>query len=165
MTTHHEEQERDPEHRARIVQSMREATGIDEAMIERLVRSFYARIQKDDLVGPIFNERIKDWEPHLQRMCEFWSSVALSSGTYHGMPMRMHLPLPVDAHHFDRWLGLFEQTARELFDDRIANYFLERALRIARSLELGIAATEGVILGRGERFYREAEPQNDLTKA
>jgi hemoglobin len=158
----HDEEERDPEHRARIVQRMRETTGIDEAMIERLVRAFYARIQQDDLVGPIFNERIKDWEPHLQRMCEFWSSVALSSGTYHGMPMRMHLPLPVDARHFDRWLALFEQTARELFDTRIAHYFLERALRIARSLELGIAATEGVILGRGERFYRDA-PTPDLT--
>lgn len=151
-----EEPERDPDHRARIVQRMRESTGINEAMIEQLVRAFYARIQNDDLVGPIFNERITDWEPHLQRMCEFWSSVALSSANYHGMPMRMHLPLPIDAHHFDRWLALFEQTARELFDERIANFFMERALRIARSFELGIAGTEGVLLGRGERFYRTA---------
>lgn len=43
--------------------------------------------------------------------------------------MRMHLPLPIDARHFDRWLDLFEQTARELFSEPIAWYFIERAQR------------------------------------
>lgn len=145
----------DEERRAQIVQQMREQTGIDEGMIDQLVRSFYARIREDGLVGPIFNARIHDWEPHLQRMCAFWSSVVLSSGIYHGQPMRMHLPLPVEAQHFDRWLELFEQTARELFSEHIAEYFMERARRIATSLELGIASSHGVLLGRGERFQRE----------
>src|SRR5690606_32325069 len=104
--------------------------------------------------GPIFNDRISDWEPHLQRMCNFWSSVVLSSGVYHGQPMRMHLPLPVEARHFDRWLELFEQTARDLFSDQVAEYFMERARRIATSLEVGIATSQGVLLGRGERFER-----------
>jgi hemoglobin len=142
----------DDERRAQIVQQMREQTGVDETMIEQLVRGFYARVRDDELIGPIFNSRIQDWEPHLQRMCGFWSSVMLSSGVYHGQPMRMHLPLPVGAVHFDRWLALFEQTARELFDERIAEQFMERARRIAMSLELGIASTHGVLLGRGERF-------------
>lgn len=142
----------DEQRRAAIVQQMREQTGIDEGMIEQLVRGFYARVRADALIGPIFNERIHDWEPHLQRMCEFWSSVVLSSGVYHGQPMRMHLPLPVEARHFDRWLELFAQTARDLFDDPIADYFMERARRIATSLETGIAASQGVFLGRGERF-------------
>lgn len=146
----------DAERRARVVQQMRERTGIDETMIEQLVRGFYARIRDDELLGPIFNSRIHDWEPHLQRMCHFWSSVVLSSGIYHGQPMRMHLPLPVDAVHFDRWLQLFEQTARELFDERVAQEFVERARRIAMSLELGIASTHGVLLGKGERFTRSA---------
>lgn len=144
----------DDERRAAIVQQMREQTGIDESMIEQLVRGFYARIREDALLGPIFDARIQDWEPHLQRMCSFWSSVVLSSGVYHGQPMRMHLPLPVEARHFDRWLELFEQTARELFSERIADYFIERARRIAMSLELGIATSQGVLLGKGERFER-----------
>lgn len=144
----------DEERRASIVQQMREQTGIDEAMIDQLVRGFYARIRTDDLLGPIFNSRIRDWEPHLQRMCAFWSSVVLSSGVYHGQPMRMHLPLPVDARHFDHWLALFEQTARDLFPDQIAEYFVDRARRIAASLELGIASSHGVLLGKGERFVR-----------
>ncbi|PZN29947.1 MAG: preprotein translocase subunit TatC [Proteobacteria bacterium] len=144
----------DAERRAALVQQMREQTGIDEAMIEQLVRSFYARIRADDLLGPIFNSRIRDWEPHLQRMCAFWSSVVLSSGSYHGQPMRMHVSLPVDARHFDHWLDLFEQSARELFSDSIVEHFMVCARRIATSLELGIASSHGVLLGRGERFQR-----------
>jgi hemoglobin len=62
--------------------------------------------------------------------------------------------LPVDAQHFDRWLHLFEQTARDLFSAPIAAYFIERAHRIARSLELGIATSQGVLLGPTERFKR-----------
>ena len=143
------------ERRARIVQQMRETTGIDEAMIEKLVRSFYSRIREDATLGPIFNARIRDWEPHLRRMCDFWSSVVLSSGTYHGAPMQMHLPLPVDARHFDRWLALFERTALELFGERVADHFMVRARRIAKSLELGIASSHGVLLGKGERFHRD----------
>ena len=144
----------DAERRAQMVQQAREQTGIDETMIEQLVRGFYARIRADELLGPIFAARIQDWEPHLQRMCAFWSSVVLSSGVYAGQPMRMHLPLPVDARHFDHWLHLFEQTARELFREPVAWYFIERAQRIARSLELGIATSQGSLLAPGERYKR-----------
>lgn len=62
-------------------------TGIDEPMIERLARRFYERVRGDALLGPVFEERIADWEPHLARMYAFWSSVALMSGRYHGSPM------------------------------------------------------------------------------
>ena len=136
----------DEQRRALIVQQMRDQTGIDESMIEQLVRGFYARVRTDELIGPIFDARIHDWEPHLQRMCGFWSSVVLSSGVYHGQPMRMHLPLPVEARHFDRWLELFEQTARDLFGEQIAQHFVERARRIAMSLELGIASSQSMEL-------------------
>ena len=144
----------DAERRAQMVQQAREQTGIDETMIEQLVRGFYARVREDSLLGPIFNSRVHDWELHMQRLCAFWSSVVLSSGVYHGQPMRMHLPLPVDARHFDHWLQLFEQTARELFSEPIAWYFIERARRIARSLEMGIATSHGVLLAPDERFER-----------
>ncbi len=147
--------------RARIVQQMRDRTGIDEHMIEQLVRGFYAHIRDDELLGPIFNSRIVDWEPHLQRMCAFWSSVVLSSGGYRGQPMRMHLPLPVDAVHFDRWLALFESTARGMFGEQVAQHFIEPARRIATSLEFGIASSQGVLLGRGERFERASLRSNE----
>jgi hemoglobin len=140
--------------RARMVAEIVARTGIDEPMIERVVRGFYARVRQDPMIGPVFEARIADWEPHLQRMCQFWSSVALMSGRYHGSPMVKHLPLPVDAAHFDRWLELFRQTVRELCPPAAQVHFIERAERIAESLEMGIAGFHRVMLRPGERFRR-----------
>jgi hemoglobin len=138
--------------RAEAIAARRAETGIDEAMIDRLVRAFYARIRADETLGPIFAARIKDWEPHLKRMCAFWSSVALMSGAYHGQPMQKHLPLPIDARHFDRWLELFAETAREMCPPKAADCFIERSQKIAESLELGLACARGVLLAKGERL-------------
>lgn len=140
------------ERRARIVAETTGRTGIDEAMIERLVHAFYSKVRQDDLLAPIFAARIKDWGPHLEQMCAFWSSVALMSGRYHGRPMEKHVALPVDAHHFDRWLELFEETARELCPPAAAEHFVERARSIAESLELGVAQFNGCLLMKGKRF-------------
>ena len=131
-------------------------TGIDEAMIDRLVRRFYGKIPSDTVLGPIFAARIADWEPHLRRMVAFWSAVALMSGRYHGQPMEKHLPLPVDAQHFDRWLALFEATAAEACPPAAAAHFVERARRIAQSLELGIASSHGVLVPPGGRYRAAA---------
>lgn len=128
--------------------------GIDEIMIEQLVRTFYGKVRSDSLLGPVFAERIHDWEPHLQRMFAFWSAVTLKSGRYRGQPMALHQPLPVDGRHFDRWLMLFGQTAAELCPPEAARIFIEAAHRIAESLELGIAVNHGVMLRRGERLRR-----------
>jgi hemoglobin len=138
--------------RAAITAQIQAETGIDEAMIERLVRGFYTRIQSDAILGPVFASRIADWEPHLQKMFAFWSSVALMTGRYHGQPMVKHLPLPIDAEHFDRWLALFEETARDLCPAKAADRFVMLAHRIGESLELGIAGGRGVLLGKGERY-------------
>jgi hemoglobin len=137
-------------------------TGITEALIERLVRAYYAKIRADEVLAPIFEARIKDWEPHLERMCAFWSSVALMSGRYHGTPMAKHMPLPVDAAHFDRWLALFEETAFEVCTPVAATHFVELARRIAASIELGIAGSQGVLLGNGERFRRQQSQVGDV---
>src|SRR6476646_357271 len=97
--------------RAKLTADIVEQTGITEAMIERLVRGFYAKVRSDAVLAPICDAKIRDWEPHLQQMCAFWSSVALMTGRYHRTPMVKHMPLPVAAEHFDRWLALFEATA------------------------------------------------------
>jgi hemoglobin len=127
---------------------------VDEALIERLMRAFYARVRVDPLIGPVFNSRIQDWEPHIARICAFWSAVMLKTGRYSGQPMRLHLPLPIDRTHFDRWLELFERTAHEECSPEIAGQFVQRARTIGRSLEMGIAATQGAMLLNGERYVR-----------
>ena len=129
----------EPDRRAAITEEIVRSTGIDEAMIERLVRGFYDEVRRDALLGPIFAARISDWDHHIAKLCDFWSSVALMTGRYHGQPMRAHLPLPVEAAHFAHWLALFEATARRVCPPAAAEHFLERARRIAESLQLGIA--------------------------
>jgi hypothetical protein len=54
------------ERRAEITASIQAETGIDEAMIQRLVRGFYARVREDPLTGPVFAARILDWEPYVR---------------------------------------------------------------------------------------------------
>jgi hemoglobin len=148
------------ERRKAATDRIRAETGIDEAMIDRLVETFYAKVRDDALIGPIFAERVEDWAPHLAQMKLFWSSVALSTGVYQGRPMPKHLPLPIDATHFDRWLALFEATTREVCPPVAAAHFMERARRIAESLELGVANANSVLLGPGERYRRPWTPQD-----
>lgn len=140
--------------RAQITADIAVRTGTDDAMIQRLVHAFYAKVRKDALLGPIFESRVASWDLHLERMCAFWSSVALMSGRYHGQPMEKHLPLPVDGRHFDRWLLLFRETAIEVSPSIAAAHFIERADRIAESLELGIAGKNGILLMKGQRLRR-----------
>jgi hemoglobin len=138
-------------HRNLLVAEIVARTGIDDAMIDRLVRAFYANARRDPLLGPIFERHVGDWETHFGRMRDFWSSVALMSGRYHGQPMVAHMPLPIDTPHFNRWLELFAQAAHEVCPPAAAAHFIERACRIADSLELGIAAQKGEIRSRPVR--------------
>lgn len=117
---------------------MRE-TGLDDDLLAELVRRFYARARQDALLGPVFAARIEDWDPHLDRMAAFWSSVALMTGRYHGAPVAAHAGLPVGPAQFDRWLALFRETAREICTPAGAAHVIERAERIAQSLQIAIA--------------------------
>ncbi|SDX86026.1 group III truncated hemoglobin [Citreimonas salinaria] len=117
-------------------------TGLDEAVLARLVHAFYAKVRGDAMLGPIFADRITDWEPHLERMVAFWSSVALMTGRYHGAPVPKHAGLPVTWDHFERWLALFRATADEVCTPEGAAHVVERAERIARSLHMAAVDTQ-----------------------
>jgi hemoglobin len=123
------------------------AVGITEPMIEVLVHTFYARVRADAMLGPIFNGAIDDWDEHLEKLCAFWSSVTLMTGRYKGTPMRAHAELPeIGREHFARWLALFQATAIKTCPPDAAAVFVERANRIAESLQLGIALHRGEAL-------------------
>ena len=114
--------------------------GVDRASIGLLVREFYSRVRKDERLGPIFaREIVGNWEPHLEKMTDFWCSVILKSGDYHGRPVPAHLRLKdVTEADFGIWLALFGETASELFTPEVAAVFVERAERIATSLKLAM---------------------------
>ena len=39
-----------------------------------LVSKFYEKVRKDNVLGPFFNETIKDWDAHLEHLTTFWES-------------------------------------------------------------------------------------------
>jgi len=48
------------ERHERISAEMADRTGITEAMIERLVHAFYAKVRSDPVLAPVFEARIAD---------------------------------------------------------------------------------------------------------
>lgn len=120
------------------------AAGIDEKLIGELVDRFYAAVRRDEILGPIFETRVKDWTEHLEKLREFWSSVVLMTGRYKGRPMPVHAAITeISDAHFERWLALFRETARNVCAPSAASLFIDRSQRIAESLRLGIALSRG----------------------
>lgn len=112
---------------------------ISEELIAELVDTFYGRVRQDPLIGPIFLAKLgDDWEPHLAKLRDFWSSVTLMSGRYRGKPQQVHMPLPLETRHFERWLSLFEATVSELCSGPARFLFIDRAHRIAESLQISL---------------------------
>lgn len=124
--------------RPRMTAEIMARTGLSEENLTELVHRFYDKVRTDTVLGPIFATRISDWGPHLERMVDFWSSVALMTGRYHGAPMPAHVTLPVEWGHFERWFVLFRETAAETCPPEGAAHVIERAERIARSLCMAV---------------------------
>ena len=114
--------------------------GLSEDSIRDLVDRFYTKVSADPQLGPIFQRAIPgDWGPHLATMHDFWSSIILISGRYKGNPVAIHLRVEgMEPQLFGRWLALFDETCRELFDGDVANVFRMKAARIAESLKLAL---------------------------
>jgi hemoglobin len=137
---------------------------ITEAAIVRMVDGFYARVRRDAELGPVFDRAIAEagWPAHLERMYRFWSSVMLTSGRYSGDPVGVHRQVSGIAERlFPRWLALFEANARDLFTEAIAARFVEKAGRIAWSLQTAIFHRLGAppdVVNNPERNRRRAPP-------
>lgn len=107
--------------------------------VKLLVDTFYGKIRTDELLGPIFNERIQDrWPIHLEKMYTFWQTLLLEQHTYHGRPFPPHMNLPVAHEHFEQWLALFTTTIDELFSGEKAAEAKWRAANIAKMFETKI---------------------------
>lgn len=117
-----------------------EDPSVDRPFINALVRDFYGKVRSDDRLGPIFAGVIGDhWEPHLEKMTDFWCAVILKNGAYSGRPVPAHLKLKqVVPEDFDIWLGHFRETARRRCTPDVAAVFIDRAERIAESLKLAM---------------------------
>jgi hemoglobin len=112
--------------------------------IKKLVDTFYEKVRQDELLSPIFNERIQDrWPEHLEKMYAFWQTVLLHQQAYHGSPFPPHAQLPVNRSHFEKWMELFTSTVDLLFAGKKASEAKWRAQKMAEMFQSKI------------EFYRE----------
>ena len=100
--------------------------------VRTLVDAFYERVNRDDLLAPVFNDFAQvDWAAHLPKMYQFWESMLFGVGTYEGAPFPKHAVLPVRKEHFARWLALFVETVNAHFSGPKAEEAKGRAASIA----------------------------------
>jgi hemoglobin len=83
-----------------------------QAELSKLLRYFYADVRQHQLIGPVFNEHIKDWPAHLAKIGEFWARVTGGPSNYSGQMPAKHLTLGLDPHHFAAWLQLWDSNCR-----------------------------------------------------
>lgn len=108
----------------------------NEADIRNLVNTFYGKVRQDELLAPVFETVIGDqWDHHLERMTDFWSTLLLYTKKFSDDPLTKHLPLALIKDHFDRWLLLFQGTVDDLFQGQIAENAKKRAYSIARIMK------------------------------
>lgn len=112
---------------------------ISDELVSQLVDTFYGRVRLDPVLGPIFEAKLEGrWDTHLAALKDFWSSVTMLTGRYRGKPHVAHEPLGLTPEHFQRWLRLFEATVGDLCTGPAAALFIDRAHRIADSLQIGL---------------------------
>ena len=108
--------------------------------IKKLVNVFYDKVKSDELLAPIFNERIKNnWPRHLDKMYRFWQTILLDEYTYFGSPFLPHADLPVGKEHFKQWMTLFTATVNELFTGKKAKEAIWRAGKMAEMFQHKLA--------------------------
>ncbi len=119
----------------------------DREDIRRLVDEFYTRVLADEKIGFIFKEIAQiNLEHHMPVMYDFWETTLLNSNAYKRNPMQVHLDLnrkvKLEKEHFDRWLHLFNETIRDLFEGEKAELAKTRALSISTVMQIKIAKSE-----------------------
>jgi hemoglobin len=107
------------------------------ADIDVLVRNFYDKVRINQVLGPIFNKIISDWEEHLIKLISFWEANLLFANTgYRGNPGYKHILVDqhfnntIEQKHFGIWLQLWFETLDELFEGEKQILAKERARKM-----------------------------------
>jgi hemoglobin len=113
------------------------------ADIELLLRNFYSKVFKDDLISHFFIEVVPlDLKTHIPVIADFWESILLDAKGYRKNVMEVHLNISqkskIEKKHLDRWVKLFTETVNELFEGYKATVAKQRAASIATMMNIKI---------------------------
>ncbi len=123
------------------------------AQLDALLNRFYERVRRDPLIGPVFNEVAKvNWEEHLPKIGDFWEQLLFEGQAYKGRPFPPHIPLQLEAAHFERWLSLFFLTVDEAHEGFKAEELKKRAYNI------GLTFYNNLLVIRGKGQLDPAHP-------
>lgn len=120
---------------------MAEADNSDRARLRTLVHAFYGDLRQDAEIGPLFERAIgQDWQPHLDRMVEFWATLVLGSRSFTGDVFGRHMAIPgLEPAMFARWQAAWKKHTEALFEPARAAELQRIAAGIARTLSRGLA--------------------------
>lgn len=110
----------------------------DKEDIKIFIDAFYARVRKDELLSPIFSQKIKEeeWPQHLERMYSFWNTVLFAQQDYRGNPFSKHATLPIGADHFKQWIKLMHETIDEYFSGEKSEETKTRAVKMGNMFQI-----------------------------
>ncbi|MDP3227236.1 MAG: group III truncated hemoglobin [Acidovorax sp.] len=121
--------------------------------ITQLVHGFYGDVRQDPLLGPVFEQALQgQWDAHLQRLVDFWSTVVLGTRSFKGDVFGKHMALEgVTPAHFAAWTSLWQQHTHRIFTPEVAQDLQVAAHGIARNLFRGYFGSDPAFaVSRGE---------------
>ena len=110
--------------------------------IDVLMARFYGKAMSDPVIGHFFTDVVQlDLEHHLPVIGDFWESTLFGTGVYsrhRRNPLLVHAEIsrkaPLEKHHFQRWLGLFEESVDESFAGKHSDFLKQRSQAIAHRM-------------------------------
>lgn len=120
---------------------MHDITNLDDLIA--LVNTFYDRVRRDELIGPIFNTVIgENWDRHLPLMYSFWNSVIFGAEGYRGQAVGKHIQIDRQIRllpeHYNRWISLWRDTVDALFEGEKATLAKERAQTMLQLIQFKV---------------------------
>ncbi|MES2575640.1 MAG: group III truncated hemoglobin [Bacteroidota bacterium] len=109
-----------------------------------LVNTFYTKIRADAEIGFYFNEMIKNWDEHLEKLTDFWETNLFAVKKYKGNPLEAHNKVDeyfegkITSNEFGIWLNYWFQTLDELFEGENVDILKRRARKMGTFLFLSM---------------------------
>ena len=109
-----------------------------------VVRGFYKKVRKDEMLGPIFNSIISDLEEHLEKLIDFWTMQLFGGKIYNGNPIIAHQAVDeysnrqISALHFGTWLNLWFETIDTDFIGENAALLKHRARKMQTPIMIAV---------------------------